>query len=711
MQAAGVRSASEPFRILVLFGNVPLLGQELTNMNVLEAMHGAGSEVLFLIRSEWTRDTIQAELNRRGLPWVAVPYLDAVRRGQGLRVWINNVRGILGGSWQLLRWHRRFKPTHLHAGNPEHILNFLPALALLRTPLVYRVGDAPTLHHWLWRGIWRFTIRRASRFVPNSRYVESVLIASGVPSEKITRVSNVAPLHPVRGDDRTPLPPVRPDLCTFVYLGQLAHHKGVHLFVEAAINRCQASPRCRFLLAGDYSWNNAFANTLRSRVEQLCLADRIVFLGYVSEIPRLLGMADVHVCPSIASEPFGNVVIEAKQMGKPSVIFDSGGLVELVEHGIDGYVCPDKSTAALEEAFAFYEHSPDVVGEQGTAATRSLSRLTGVATFTEQWMAVYAASVAPTSGPKPLGFSHTSSAPEPKPKRIIAILGSVPLWGLELGSMDVMEAMRAAGSEVLFLIRGEWTRDSIQAELSRRGLPWVAVPYVDAVRRGQRLRVWINNVRGILGGSWQLLRWHRRFRPTHIYATNPEHILNFLPALALLRTPLVYRVGTDPTLHHWLWRAVWRFTIRKTICFVPISRYLESVLLASGVPAERITRISTVAPLQPVRGTSVSTRLPRARPDLLTFVYFGQLTQLRALTSSSTRPSTVVTPRPIAVFSSLATTRGTTPSSMLSAHASTNSASLTGSSSWGTSAKSRGYSALPMSMSAPVSAAKVSQTS
>jgi glycosyltransferase involved in cell wall biosynthesis len=614
---------SQAFRILVLFGNVPLLGQELSNIRVLEALRAAGSDVLFLIRGEWTRDTIQPELNRCGLPWVAVPYFDTVRRGQSLRVWVRNLAGILGGSWHLLRWHRRFRPTHIHAASPEHIVNFLPALALLRTPLVYRAGDAPVLHHWLWRAVWSFAIWRVNCFVPNSRYVQGTLLASGIPPAKIVRAGGIAPLLPGRvSSGHAALPPPRPDLCTFVYLGQLAAHKGVDLLIEAAIARCSTSRGCRFLLAGNYSWNNPFADALRARVQRLGLADRIVFLGYVTDVPGLLGLADVHVCPSVAEEPFGNVVIEAKQMRKPSIIFPSGGLPELVEHGIDGYVCQEKSASALEAAFACYEGARDTAREQGNAATRSLDRLAGAGTFAEQWARVYEAAATRSRKrrrPLPAGFAG-------HPRRILALLGSVPLWGLELGNMDVLEAMRAAGSDVLFLIRGEWTRDTIQPELNRRGLPWAAVPCFDAIRRGHGLRVWLRNLGGILGGSWHLLRWHRRFHPTHIHAASSEHILNFLPALALLRTPLVYRAGDVPVLHHWLWRAVWRFTIRRASRVVAISGYMEDTLLASGVPAEKIVRVTNVAPLHPVRATSDRASLPPRRHDRCTFVYLGQLT-------------------------------------------------------------------------------------
>lgn len=382
-------SNSRP-RIIVLFGNIPLLGQERSNIDALESLRDSGCEVLFVIRPDRTKDTIQAELNRRGLPWVAVPYYYAIRRGYGVRVWLKNIEGILSGSWQLLRQAHVFRPTHIHAANPEHVLNFLPALLWMKTPMVYRAGDAPTLHHWLWRLVSRFIVYRTTRFASISRYVDGLLIALGVSPDKIIRVSTQASTMLKRQRVEEAAVPCRCDQkFTFVYVGQITRQKGVDLLVDAAIAYCAVSPGCRFLLAGEFSWNNPLADGLRRRIEEAGLSDRIVFLGYVNDIGALLDSADVHVCPSVVSEALGNVVIEAKLNGKPSIIFPTGGLAELVLHRVDGFVCQEASSSALQHAFSVYEACPRAACEQGNAARQSLGRLQGDLSFAEQWNAVY----------------------------------------------------------------------------------------------------------------------------------------------------------------------------------------------------------------------------------------------------------------------------------------------------------------------------------
>ncbi|MGH8050662.1 MAG: glycosyltransferase family 4 protein [Arenimonas sp.] len=375
-------------RVLVLFGNVPLLGQERGNIDVLDALQKKGAEVLFLIREEWTRDTIQAELARRNLRWTTVPFFDALRKGHGPWVWIRNLAGIVGGSLQLLRWHWKFRPTHLHVSSVSNTVNFLPALLLVRTPLIYRAGDDITLHHWFWRAIWRFTRWRTDRFAAISRFIAERLIDNGVAAEKISLVSNISPPRTANAEKHELQISKEADKCTFVYVGQLTHQKGVDLLVEAAIAHCRHSEKTRFVIAGDFSWENDLAVALKHKVEGLGLSERILFVGYTQDVSGLLSECDVHICPSVGTEAYGNVVIEAKQESLPSIIFPTGGLQELVADGVNGWVCKTKTQEALIEAFAYYEKNPEMIALQGVAAMASLTDL-GAGRFDKDWQEVY----------------------------------------------------------------------------------------------------------------------------------------------------------------------------------------------------------------------------------------------------------------------------------------------------------------------------------
>ena len=76
--------------------------------------------------------------------------------------------------------------------------------------------------------------------------------------------------------------------------------------------------------------------------------------------------------PILQEETFGNVVLEAKSVGLPAVAFPRGGLGELVDHGLTGYLCRDCTLASLLEGIRFFLDDPTT---RETAGVASLARL------------------------------------------------------------------------------------------------------------------------------------------------------------------------------------------------------------------------------------------------------------------------------------------------------------------------------------------------
>lgn len=93
----------------------------------------------------------------------------------------------------------------------------------------------------------------------------------------------------------------------------------------------------KFLIVGDGS--------LQEKLKKLCkdlgISDRTIFAGRVpySEIPRYHNILTIFVALS-NSESFGVSVVEAMACGKPVVVSDIGGLPEVVENGVTGFVVP-----------------------------------------------------------------------------------------------------------------------------------------------------------------------------------------------------------------------------------------------------------------------------------------------------------------------------------------------------------------------------------
>jgi glycosyltransferase involved in cell wall biosynthesis len=119
------------------------------------------------------------------------------------------------------------------------------------------------------------------------------------------------------------------------YIGQLAHHKGVHLLIEAfkRLNFSQRSTRLKI-----YGAPEAFPKYVRQLQEMANGNPAIEFLGRFDNrrVAEILQKTDVTVVPSIWYENSPIAIMEALTTGIPVVTTNLGGMPELVQHNVNG---------------------------------------------------------------------------------------------------------------------------------------------------------------------------------------------------------------------------------------------------------------------------------------------------------------------------------------------------------------------------------------
>ena len=91
----------------------------------------------------------------------------------------------------------------------------------------------------------------------------------------------------------------------------------------------------RLLLIGDGPETEA----VEERCGALALHERVHFYGPVEEVAPILCGADLFLLPS-EKESFGLAALEAMACGVPVVASRVGGLPEVVESGVSGFLCP-----------------------------------------------------------------------------------------------------------------------------------------------------------------------------------------------------------------------------------------------------------------------------------------------------------------------------------------------------------------------------------
>jgi glycosyltransferase involved in cell wall biosynthesis len=114
----------------------------------------------------------------------------------------------------------------------------------------------------------------------------------------------------------------------------------------------------------------AYREELKRMAVELGLKERVHFLGWRSDVPRVVKASDVCILPSVDhSESFGMVLAEGMAVSKPCIGSNMGGIPEVIEDGVTGLIC-EPTAEGLAEAMARMLESDDIRTTMGEAGRR-----------------------------------------------------------------------------------------------------------------------------------------------------------------------------------------------------------------------------------------------------------------------------------------------------------------------------------------------------
>jgi len=189
----------------------------------------------------------------------------------------------------------------------------------------------------------------ADAVVAISERVRAVLRNGGVPAERIEVIPSGIDLGPFREPvDRESL---RRELGfggEDFLAGIVAHleaNKGHRTLIEAAGRLKSRLPGLKIVVIGD----GPLRADLAACAEASGVGDRVFFLGFREDIPRLLAALDVFALPS-TSEGLGTSIMDAMAARLPVVAASAGGIPEVVIDGETGLLVPPLRPGELAEA-------------------------------------------------------------------------------------------------------------------------------------------------------------------------------------------------------------------------------------------------------------------------------------------------------------------------------------------------------------------------
>ena len=336
-------------------------GAELAMLDVARAYRDTSTVVLFAdgpFRDRLASQGIRVQVLQGSRA------LHAVRRETRLPS-LGAVRGLASLVQRLVPIARQY--DCLHANTQKAFVTACAAGMLARRPVIWELHDLLATDRFS-RAHIRLDVALANyctvRVIANSRASAAAFVEEGGRPELVRVVHNgiaAAPFDAVTDEE---IAEARRDLDVgdaplVGVFSRLGEGKGQDVALDALAH----VPRAHLLLVGDALFGeDAYKASLRAQAARLGLTDRVHFLGFRSDVPRLMRTVDIVALTSSVPEPFGRVVVEGMLARRPVIATGVGGVPEIVSDGT-GVLVPPGDARALASALTRLLSDPVFAGE------------------------------------------------------------------------------------------------------------------------------------------------------------------------------------------------------------------------------------------------------------------------------------------------------------------------------------------------------------
>jgi glycosyltransferase involved in cell wall biosynthesis len=275
-----------------------------------------------------------------------------------------------GFVFRLARIIRTGKPdiVHVHSRRGADVWGAFAAHMTKTQVVLTRRVDNPELS-WVARAKYRLY----DRVITISNGISKVLMSEGVPAKKIVCIPSAVDgrryeLECAKGWFCREFG-LDPDNNVIGVIAQFIPRKGHHYLIEAAPEILSRYPDTQFLFFGQ--------GPLQSKLQQLCkkhnIADKVHFPGFRNNLEHILPCLDVVVHPA-TMEGLGVSLLQAAAAGVPIVASRVGGIPEVVQDGVNGYLVEAGSVKEIVHGVCEFLRHPDKAkcfGEAGRDMVRS----------------------------------------------------------------------------------------------------------------------------------------------------------------------------------------------------------------------------------------------------------------------------------------------------------------------------------------------------
>lgn len=337
-------------------------GKEIVSLLLARGLRETGWNPEF-VTSRWGDGEFVSRLEQQGFKYrsLRIGFISASFRIVPLLMTLDQLRYWPALAYGYNRLINSTAPQAVIHTNWHHALLLLPFLKPHRD--IFWVHEIfPNIPHYAC--VLRAIGTRVGRVVCVSHAVARSVLALGVLESSVTVIHNG--LSPV---DSMSAPADRPMLRLGI-AGQIGPWKGHEDLLDALALLARDGVRVFLRIFG--AGNPDYVKELKARVAELDLNDQVEWCGVMSKQSDIYRDIDVCVQPSRFDEPFGMSALEAGAFGRPVIGSARGGLPEIIEQGVTGFIVEAQHPNQLAKAIRAFVGRPDLIKTMGEAARKRI---------------------------------------------------------------------------------------------------------------------------------------------------------------------------------------------------------------------------------------------------------------------------------------------------------------------------------------------------
>ncbi len=280
---------------------------------------------------------------------------------EGIRVELVTTRNPRKAAKQVFAIVDGMKPDviHCHGGRANMIGSMLrdkcdiPIMTTIHSDYKLDYMGNPLKQH-TFGAINARALRKIDFYQAVADRMAQLLISRGFPPQCVMTIYNGMDFSdPIQDFDRTAYlkesygAEVDDSMVLCGLAARLTAVKDIETGIAGFAQAVQRQPQLRLFLAG----TGEDETKLRALAQQLGVADKVIFCGWVTEMDKFFASMDITLLTSL-SETFPYSILEGIREGCVPVCSDVGGMSELIISGETGYIFPPKDCEALADALA-----------------------------------------------------------------------------------------------------------------------------------------------------------------------------------------------------------------------------------------------------------------------------------------------------------------------------------------------------------------------